>query len=95
MLFAIIDFGLILYNKCGLESKLNDVINMINNGDSEDKINKFLNDDASTNVKYSVILDNDYKTVEVYTSLPLITPGLNKILDNPYKIEVKRVIYEQ
>ena len=94
ILFAIIDFGLIFYNKNKLESKLNDTVNMISNGDSDDKIRYYLNEDKTDNIKYEINNNQEYKTVEIYTNLNLITPGLNKILKSPYKVSVKRVIYE-
>ena len=36
---------------------------------------------------------NGYYVINIYKEIKLITPGLNRILDNPYKISVKRVIY--
>ena len=94
VLFMIIDLGLIFYNKNKLESKLNDVVLMISNEENENDINKFLNQDTSTKVKYNLIEDEDYKTIEIYTTITFITPGFSKILDNPYKVSVERVIYE-
>ena len=94
MLFAIIDFGLVFYNKNKLESKLNDTAFMISNKESEESINKFINMDSNTKVKYNLINDEKYKTIELYTSIKLMTPGANLIFSNPYKISVKRVIYE-
>lgn len=94
MLFALIDFGLVFYNKNKLESKLNDTVLMVSNKESEDNINKFINKNGNTKVKFNVIDDDEYKTVEIFTSIKLITPGLSKILSNPYKISVKRTIYE-
>lgn len=95
MLFALIDFGLIFYNKNKLESKLNDTALMISNSESEENIDKFLNQNETNKIKYNVYEDDKYKTIEIYTNLKIITPGLNKVLDNPYKVSVKRVIYEQ
>ena len=94
ILFALIDFGLILYNKCSLESKLNDTINMLENNENENTIIKFLNNNSSDKVKYKVTNNSEYKMVEIYTSLNLVTPGLGKIIENPYKVKVSRIIYE-
>ncbi len=94
VLFALIDFGFIFYNKNKLESKLNDVTLMIKN-DDDSKINKYLNDVSNINkIKYKVINESDYKTIELYTYQNIITPGLNIVLKSPYKISVTRVIYE-
>ena len=94
ILFATIDFGLIIYNKNKLESKLNDVVNMVKNNESEKSIEKFINKDASRKTTYKILKDEDYITIKLFTSVEIITPGLNLILDNPYKVSVSRVIYE-
>ena len=95
LLFATIDFGLIIYNKSKLENKLNDVVNMIKNKESETSIEEFINKDQTRRVTYRIVQDDKYITVKLFTSLEILTPGLNKILDNPYKISVSRVIYDK
>ena len=95
ILFATVDFGLIIYNKSKLESKLNDVVNMVKNDESEEKIEKFINKDASRKTTYRIVEDKEYTTIKLFTSVEIMTPGLNKILDNPYKISVSRVIYDE
>lgn len=87
ILFAIVDFGTILSKKNELENDSIDIVLLINNGTSIDEIKN----------KYSS-LDIDLKDVDKYTeikitkSINIITPGLNLILGNPYKIIVERVI---
>lgn len=95
LLFATIDFGLIIYNKSKLESKLNDVVNMVKNNETENDIKEFINKDQSRKTTYRIIQDDEYVTVKLFTSIEIMTPGLNKVLDNPYKISVSRVIYEE
>lgn len=95
LLFATIDFGLIIYNKSKLESKLNDVVNMIQNNESDEEIISFINEDTNKKVTYRVVTNGKYKEVRLFTSVDIITPGLNKLLDNPYKIKVSRVIYDK
>lgn len=95
LLFAAIDFGLIIYNKSKLENKLNDVVNMIENNEAEQNIVKFINKGSNKKTTYKVIKEEEYLTVKLFTSVDIITPGLNIVLDNPYKIEVSRVIYEK
>lgn len=87
ILFAIVDFGTILSKKNELENDSIDIVLLINNGTSIDEIKN----------KYSS-LDIDLKDVDKYTeikitkSINIITPGLNLILGNPYKVIVERVI---
>lgn len=95
ILFATIDFGIIIYNKSKLESKLNDVVNMIKNDEPEESIEKFINKDSSRKTTYRIVKDDTYTTIKLFTSVEIITPGLNVILDSPYKISVSRVIYDE
>lgn len=94
IMLSIIDFGIILYNKNRLESRINDVVNMVQNNEDDKNIKKFINKDDK-NSSYKIVDNEKYKTVKLYTSINIITPGLNIILGNPYKIEVDRVIYEK
>ena len=95
LLFATIDFGLIIYNKSKLENKLNDVVNMYENKEDEQEIIKFINKNTNKKTTYRVIQEDEFVTIKLFTSVDIITPGLNIILDSPYKIEVSRVIYEK
>lgn len=87
ILFAIVDFGTILSKKNELENDSIDIVLLINNGTNIDEIKS----------KYSD-LDIDLKDADKYTeikitkSINIITPGLNLILGNPYKVIVERVI---
>ena len=95
LLFSTIDFGLIIYNKSKLENKLNEVVNMIKNGESDSNIKEFINKDQTRKTTYKIVQDDKYITVKLFTSIEILTPGLNKVLDNPYKISVSRVIYDK
>ena len=87
ILFAIVDFGTILSKKNELENDSIDIVLLINNGSNIDEIKN----------KYSD-LDIELKDVDKYTEIKIskniniITPGLNLILGDPYKIIVERVI---
>lgn len=87
ILFAIVDFGTILSKKNELENDSIDIVLLINNGANIDEIKN----------KYSD-LDIELKDVDKYTEIKIskniniITPGLNLILGNPYKVIVERVI---
>ena len=95
LLFATIDFGLIIYNKNKLENKLTDVINMVKNNETENDIIEFITKDQSRKTTYKIEQDDEFVTVKLFTSIEIMTPGLNKVLDSPYKISVSRVIYDK
>lgn len=94
ILFAMIDFGMIIYNKSRLESKINDVVDMINNDEDKESIMKFLNIDTNRMTTYEIEKGKNLK-IKLSSSVSIITPGLNIVLNNPYKVEVSRVIYEK
>ena len=68
MLFAIVDFGMILSKKNELENISVDVTAMIKNS------------------------DNMYTKIIISDDVDIMTPGLNRILGNPYNIKVERTI---
>lgn len=94
LLLATIDIGKILYISNKMESKMNDVITMYNKNATYDDINKNLEIDIK---KASLTIKEDEKFIEfsIEKKVDIITPGLNLIFDNPYKIKTKRVIYNE
>lgn len=86
ILFIIIDFGTIVYQKNKLENISTDIVNIYN---SNEKINNDLYDDV--NIK----LNKKGKYVEIIIDkkLNLLTPGLSKT--ELSTISTKRTIYER
>lgn len=87
ILFTIVDFGTILSKKNELENDSIDIVLLINNGTSIDEIkNKY----SSLDIE---LKDGDkYTEIKISKNINIITPGLNLVLDDPYKIIVERVI---
>lgn len=86
IVFAMVDFGMILNKKNELENTSVDVVNMLSNDVEINEIrNKYKDIDISIeeNGKYTkVILTDDVK---------IITPGLNRIFGEKYTAKVERV----
>ena len=87
ILFAVIDFGIIFSSKSNLENDSADIINLFKNGTSIEEIKEMYSDNS-----INVLVDGDYYKFTISTSINLITPGLNKVLGDPYLISVERVI---
>ena len=87
ILFAIIDFGIIFNSKSNLENDSADIIELFKNGTSIEEIKEIY-----TNNSIKLSNNGDYYTFTITTSVNLITPGLNKVLGNPYTINVERVV---
>ena len=87
MLFAIVDFGMILSKKNELENISVDVTAMIKNSDNIDDIKNLY-----PKVKINISSDDKYNKIIISDDVDIMTPGLNRILGNPYNIKVERTI---
>ena len=87
MLFAVVDFGFIVSKKNELENISVDVISMIRSGKSIDEINKFY-----PNLSINKVDRDDNIDIKLSENVDIMTPGLNLILGDPYKVEIERII---
>lgn len=87
ILFAIIDFGIIFNTKSSLENDSTDIVNLLKKGLSIEEI-----DDMYPDSSVSILGEEDYYRIKISTSVNLITPGLNRILGDPYMIGIERVL---
>ena len=88
ILFAIVDFGNLLYTKNNLENTSTDIILMIKNGKEIDSIKqqyKNLNIIKNT-------YEEDYYKIILEKEIDIITPFLDKILGDPSRVIVERII---
>lgn len=87
ILFAVVDFGMILSNKNELENISVDVISMVKNNDNLDDIRELYPD-----INIEMNNDNRYTTIKIYKSIDVMTPGLNLVFGDPYEVVVERTI---
>ena len=87
IIFTAIDFGIVFNEKNHLENDSLDIINLYNKGTSIDELENIYK-------KYdiSVTDDTNYYNIKISKNIKLRTPGLGKIMGNPYKIEIERVV---
>lgn len=88
ILFLVIDFGMIINKKNELENKSTDIIEMIKNGENINKINSLYKE-----IDVTVTNQDNYLIVNLNTKINILTLGLNKILSDPYIVNVERTIY--
>ena len=91
LILSILDIGNIMYKKYSLETKLSFVTDLYKNNKLEEIQTYCLQND----IKVSYIRSDIYTTIIVEEEVKITTPGLNKILGNPYKIESEVVIYNE
>lgn len=88
ILFVIVDFGNIFYNRYELQNQSTDIVRLISNGDAVDEVYSKLDVDVSA-------YKEDYKKVTISKKIKLITPFMDRVLGNPYLIEIERVIPDE
>ena len=87
ILFAIVDFGMILSKKNELENISVDVVSMIKNKDNLTGINNIY-----TDITIEIEEEGEYIRVTIYDEIDIMTPGLNRVLGDPHGVRVERVI---
>ena len=91
ILLGIVDFGNIIYRKYALENTLDTVINLYENN-KQVELEEFI-DNENVKVKYED--DNEFVKIVLTKNINLITPLLNKFLNNPHEVKVERTIYHE
>lgn len=87
ILFAIIDFGLIFSNKCTLENESADIIEFLKNDTDIDSIKQLYKD-----IDITVTDNTEYYDITITKKVKIFNFGLERILHNPYSIQVERYI---
>lgn len=87
LLFAIYDFGMIFNAKNKLENDSTDIVLLYKSGKTVDEIRSMYPD-----INIDITRDNGYDNFVIKDSIKIKTPGLNRVLGSPYKVEVTRYI---
>jgi len=88
ILFVIIDFGMIINTKSSLENKSVDIVGLLKNDKPLSEVTSLYKD-----INISLEEEKDYLKITLSSDIDIITPGLNRILDDPYIVKVERIIY--
>ena len=87
LVFVIYDFGKIYNKKNSLENRCSDVISIFKIEKDIEKVNNLYQD-----VSVNITNDLEYYKVVCSSQVEIITPGLNRILGNPYINSIERYI---
>lgn len=82
LLLAIVDYARILQTRSSLESVMEDVITLENYA-------------LPDNLKLGETTNDGEKSYSLKEKIELYSPFLTVIMDNPYTVEVTRVVYEE
>lgn len=88
ILFIIVDFGMIINTKSTLENESVDISLMFK---EDNNINEIRN--LYPEIKIDISEQNNYLKILLEKEVDIITPGLNRVFDDPYIVKVERVIY--
>lgn len=92
LIMGLIDYAFIMSNRNSLESKMEDVVTLYREGKTIGEINDYLSKDK---ISFNVKTETDDVILTLKKQERLITPGLNKVLGNPYYIKVERVLLNE
>lgn len=87
ILFAVVDFGMILSKKNELENVSVDIIAMLKNNEDIADIRSLY-----PGLSIDTHSDSKYTTIKIMCDVDVMTPGLNRVLGDPYEVVVERVI---
>lgn len=93
ILLAVMDYGVISFNKSKLENIITDVGRMYKNNEVDDEINNFIKSNDK-DLKIETIYEDKYINIRLYKKYNYITPGLDKIFKSN-EISVERKIYNE
>lgn len=89
IVLGMVDFGNIIYKKYTLEKDLDTIVDFYQGNRTQDMTDYVSNNQLTLNIDSS----EEYVTIYLSERVSIHTPGLNRILNSPFKIETKRVIY--
>ena len=93
ILFMIIDYGIISYNKQKLENIITDIVKMKSSNETEDEIKNFIKSNDKE-VKVTFEVKDKYTDLKLTKKYNYITPGLDRIF-NDKDIVIERKIYNE
>ena len=87
ILFAIVDMGMIFTSKARLENDSYEIVEMVKNDTSIDDIRKMYKD-----IDINISVKDKYQIIYFKENVDMVTPGMSRIIGDPFVIEVERVI---
>ena len=87
ILFAIVDMGMIFTKKAELENDSYEIVEMVNNNNSINDIRSVYKD-----IDINISVKDKYQIIYLKENVDMVTPGMSKIIGDPFVIEVERVI---
>lgn len=91
LIFGVVDFGRIIVTKNNMINITSTAVDLYKSNKTNDEILKVLKEEDKIS-KLEIYEEDSLIHIELTKEVNLITPGVNLILKNPYKITTTRVI---
>lgn len=91
LILGFVDFGTILYQRYHLESDLDLVSELYRNQKTEEILSYGRKNNL--NISYLTETNSSMITIQLSKKIKLVTPGAQLIFQNPFPIEVSKVVY--
>ena len=93
VMFLVIDFATIFYDRNHLEGTINNISEMVKENISEERIKKAIDDKSVT---YTVTYSDNMATIKMEKEVTLVTPFSSTFFKSGFKIKTERIIlYEE
>ena len=89
IIFVIIDFSNVFYQKNYLENMTNDVVRLKEHGKSDE----YIKNKTDKDIKISFERDGDSQKIIVSKNINLVTPFSNMFFKNPFTIKTERIVF--
>ena len=96
LIFSFVDLGRIVLENNRLEGLTTIVLDEYNKTKDYDEVIKYIDSLGYKNVNVSISNNKDTLTIKITKNIDIVTPGLGKIIGNPYQIKIERAVrYEE
>ena len=89
IIFVVIDFSNVFYQKNYLENVTNDIVRLKERGKSDE----YIKSKTDKDIKISYHTNGDLKKITVSKNITLVTPFSTMFFKNPYTVKTERIVY--
>ena len=89
IIFVVIDFSNVFYQKNYLENVTNDIVRLKERGKSDE----YIKSKTDKDIKISYQASGDLKKFTVSKKITLVTPFSTMFFKNPYTVKTERIVY--
>ncbi|HOZ53835.1 MAG TPA: TadE/TadG family type IV pilus assembly protein [Bacilli bacterium] len=93
LIFAIIDFGRVIYEKNMLENVVSTASELYDSGKTYNEIESVINSERLDKLDMTIVEKDGYVTIRISETVKPITPGFSMLKTRVFNISTYRVLY--